>query len=298
MFALLAVLITSGGLSTAIAAPLSTSAVSSQGGGLLCAREVPSGSIVNSAGGTIIFPNGSVVANAAIPCSMTSVVYSCCSSGPEALGTEGGLNLNQYFASFQDQWTRPPNPSSGSFGSNQGVGLFDALVYYSTQNNPDIIQPLLTYGCITSTDCSNSFRLTAYALIGSIVDYATPVSTSNGDTIQGVMTYYSSISGCINNGPGYGINAKDTSTGTHSILYQCTSDQYPLAYAGALEPINLSTCTQMPGTTSDAFGSVSYTTSPSGGTATTSASTPDTFCTPTAGWNSGATTLTLGWKDS
>jgi hypothetical protein len=277
-----------------INAPISF-AVSSQNGGAFCAREVPSGSIVDASAGTITFPNGSVVASANMPCSMTSVVFSCCSNGPLVYGSEGALNVNQYFASFQDQWTSPPNPS-GSLGSNQAVALWDGLSYYSS--NHDIVQPVLIYGCIITSDCSSSWRFTAYAIIGGIIDYATPVSTGNGDTVQGVMTYYSSIMGCIGNGPGYGINAKDGSA--HSTLYQCTSDQYPFAYAGALEPINLTTCTQMPGTTSDAFGSISYTTgNPSGGTATAgTGGNGNTFCSGTHSWNSGHTTLTLGWRDS
>ncbi len=50
-------------------------AVSPLGGGSACARELPSGSILNPSAGTVMLPNGSVVAIAKFPCSMTSVVW-------------------------------------------------------------------------------------------------------------------------------------------------------------------------------------------------------------------------------
>lgn len=49
--------------------------VASAEAGSLCARELPSGSIVNPATGTIALPNGSIIAAADFPCTMTSVVW-------------------------------------------------------------------------------------------------------------------------------------------------------------------------------------------------------------------------------
>jgi hypothetical protein len=281
----------------AIAAPLSISPQdSSQDGGLVCARELPSGSIVDASAGKITLPNGSAVATTKIPCSMTSVVW--CTSSCSGHVAEGDIKVSSsyYYTSYQDGWVTPPAPSSGSFNSSQGVGLYDSL-----QGGGDVMQPLLVYGCIISSDCSNSWRFSAYALVGGIVDYATPVSSSSSDTLTGTITYYASISGCISNGPGYGINAQDTHTSTHSILYQCTSDQFHAAATGSLEVHGLSTpCTVMPGTGSDNFGAISYATSPSGAglTYTSGGDILGGFCGGGQTWNSNPASLTLSWTHS
>jgi hypothetical protein len=56
----------------------------SQAAGSTCAREVPSGSIVDPSADTVVLPNGSVVAIAKFPCSMTSVVWQ--TTGIAAIG--------------------------------------------------------------------------------------------------------------------------------------------------------------------------------------------------------------------
>jgi hypothetical protein len=270
-------------------------ALASHNASSVCAREVPSGSIVDPLAGRITLPNGSTVALANIVCSMTSVVWT--TTGNAAYGT---LTISSplYYTNFQDQWTSPPAPSSGSFSSPQGVGLWNGL-----ENANDVVQPLLVYGCIISSDCSNSWRLTAYALFGSTIYYVTPLSPSQGDTIQGVVTYSSSISGgsgCSGTQPGYTLNAKDTTASTSVSLSVCTSDQYQTAVAGSIEVHSLSTCTQMPNTGSDSFSSLSWTTSGSS-SATEHTGSDVSFCSASASWdnsNPNNIVLNLSWTHS
>ena len=254
-----------------------------------CAHEVPSGSTVNPSADTIVLSNGSAVALSNFPCSMTSVVW-----GTTGHPAEGDLTMSgsNHYSSFQDEWTSPPAPSSGSFSSPEGVALYDGL-----QNSNDIVQPLLVYGCITTSDCSNSWRLTAYADMSGTLYYVTPLSSSQGDTIQGTVTLgdYLACSGGSGSGQGYNIDAQIVS-GSSVSLNVCTYDLYQNAAAGSIEVHDLSTCTQMPGTTSDDFGSISW-----GGSISVTESTAHdvTFCTSSATWYSSPTVyLNLQWHDS
>lgn len=264
-------------------APISF-AVASQDGASVCAREVPSGSTVDPSAGTVALSNGSVVVTTAFPCSMTSVIWS--TTGNAAYG-KLTLSNSYYYTSYSDEWTSPPAPSSGSFSSPEGVGLYDGL-----QTSSDIVQPLLVYGCIISTDCSNSWRLTAYAYVSSTIYYVTPVSPSQGDTIEGEITYDASLSMCSSNGPGYTTDA-DIVSGSSSSLTVCTTDQYKVADAGSIEVHSLSTCTQMPGTGSDDFDSISFATAPSQISATESTGSDVSFCSASATWNT--STLDISW---
>jgi hypothetical protein len=257
-----------------------------QNAGETCAREVPSGSIVNPSAGTVTYPNGSVVAMADVRCHMTSIVYGY--NGIDASGQQG-VGFNQYFTSYQDEWTTPPAPSSPTFGANQGVGLWNALAL----SNGDILQPLLTWGCIVSTSCSNSWQYTAYSLLsGGPPVFATPYAADSGDTIEGTITYESSYGSCPSSA--YYIEAVDVTDSDGSFLTVCTTDKFTAADAGAIEVKNLTMCSQMPGTTSETFSSISYTTSPSGVTATNDRPTPGSFCSPS---NTASPFITLGWTD-
>jgi len=292
LFAVVALLVASGGMSAAVAVPNSNSAAASLQRGPVCAREVPSGSIVDSPVGRVTLPNGTAVAITKFPCQMTSFVL-----GTSGHPAEGDLDLTPtaYWTSFQDEWTTPPVPSSGTYSGDQFSVLYDGL-----DNSNDIVQPVLIYGCITPANCSNSWRIVAYALFGSNPpNYATPYSATAGDTIKGTITYESSYSGCASDGPAYYIESVDVTASQGSYLTECTTDQYQTAVFGSLEEYNLTTCTQMPGTTSDTFSSYSSVTSPSGASATESSSSTR-FCTPSmpVNWNSGPVTLTLKWKDS
>ena len=169
---------------------------------------------------------------------------------------------------------------SGTFTSPEAVGLYDALQDASTNH---IMQPLLVYGCITSSDCSNSWRLTAYGKLGSTIYYVTPTGPSQGDTIQGTITAgdYESCSGGSGMGEGYNIDADDVSSSSSVSLNVCTSDQYQDAVGGSLELQDLSTCTQMPGTTFMDFGSISW--SGSGSTTEVTGGNVN-FCSPGNTW--------------
>jgi hypothetical protein len=270
-------------------------ALAAQNTGSYCAREVPSGSTVNPSAGTVALPNGSVVATTRFTCSQTSVVW--CSSGCSGQAAEGDLTISgsgNAYTNFQDEWTTPPAPSSGTFSSPEGVALYDGL-----QTSSDIVQPLLVYGCITTTDCSNSWRLTAYADMGGSIYYVTPLSPSGSSTIQGTITLgdFESCSGGSGSGQGYDAVAQIVS-GSSVSLNVCTNDQYKDAVTGAIEVHDLSTCTQMPGTTSDKFSSISWTTT---GSSTATESTPSgvSFCSGSASWtNSPSIYLTLSWTDT
>jgi hypothetical protein len=227
------------------------------------------------------------------PCSMTSIAWG--TTGHDAQGdlTMSGSND---FTSYQDEWTSPPVPSSGTFTSPEAVGLYDALQNAATNH---IMQPLLVYGCITSTDCSNSWRLTAYGKLGSTIYYVTPTSPSQGDTIKGTITQgdFVTCSGGSGNGQGYSINADDVSSPSSVSLNVCTLDEYQDAVTGSLEVQDLSTpCTVMPGTTSDDFGSISW----GGSMSVTEATGHDvTFCSPGNTWYSSPSIyLALTWADS
>jgi len=127
------------------------------GGSPTCAREVPSGSTVNPALGEVLLPNSSLSDISAYPC--TSAGFSYSTSGNIAYGYQT-LSGSYYYTKYQDQWTVPPAPSSGNFGSPEGLALWDGLQGVGG----DIVQPLLVYGCITSSDCLNGWRITGYAL--------------------------------------------------------------------------------------------------------------------------------------
>ncbi len=268
-------------------------ALASQSAASVCAREVPSGSIVDSTVGRITLSNGSVLAITDIPCSMTSVIWG--TTGNAAYGTLT-VSSSYHYTSYSDEWTSPPAPSSGSFSSPQGVGLWDGL-----QSASNVVQPLLVYGCIISSDCSNSWRLTSYALIGGTVYYVTPVSPSQGDTIKGAITYDSSLSMCSSSGPGYTIDAKDTTASTDVNLKVCTTDQYHTAVTGSIEVHDLSTCTQMPNVSSDSFSSLSWTLAPSNTGVTEHTGSDVSFCSASASWdnsNPNNIILDLSWTHS
>lgn len=280
-------------MALSVNAPVSF-ALATQGTASVCAREVPPGSVVDPSAGRITLSNGVVVALADIPCSMTNVIWG--TTGNAAYGTLT-VSSSVYYTSYQDEWTSPPAPSSGSFSSPEGVGLWDGL-----QNSNDVVQPLLVYGCITSSDCSNNWRLTSYALIGGTIYYVTPLSPSQGNTIQGSITYDSSISGgsgCSGTQPGYTIDANIVG-GSSVSLTVCTTDQYQTAVSGSIEVHDLSTCTQMPGTTSDSFNSLSWATTGSSSAAEHTGS-DVSFCSAGATWNNSNPNniyLTLSWTDT
>jgi hypothetical protein len=262
---------------------------------LFLCREVPSGSTVNPSAGTVTFPNGSTVATTHITCSQTSVVW--CSSSCTGHVAQGDLTISgsgNLYTNYQDEWTTPPVPSSGTFSSPEGVGLYDAL-----QTSSDIIQPLLVYGCITSTDCSNSWRFTAYADMGGSVYYTSPaLSPSASSTLEGSITQYDfeTCSGGSGTGAGYQAVAQIVS-GSSESLNVCTNDKYTDAVTGSLEVQDLSSCSQMPGTTSDSFTSLSWTTTGSS-TASESSGSQISFCSGTPSWvNSPSIYLELSWTD-
>src|SRR5271163_4545607 len=131
LFAVVALLVASGGMSAAVAVPNSNSAAASLQRGPVCAREVPSGSIVDSPVGRVTLPNGTAVAITKFPCQMTSFVL-----GTSGHPAEGDLDLTPtaYWTSFQDEWTTPPVPSSGTYSGDQFSVLYDGL-----DNSNDIV---------------------------------------------------------------------------------------------------------------------------------------------------------------
>jgi hypothetical protein len=196
-----------------------------------------------------------------------------------------------YFSYFQDKWTTPPAPSSGTFTYPMAVALWDGL-----ETSTDVVQPLLVYGCITSSNCDDGWQFTASALFGSTPYYATSYVASSGDSIEGTITYESSYAGCTNSGPAYYIEAVDTTASQGSYLTECTSDHYSVAVAGSIEIHDLSTpCTVMPGTGSDSFGSLSWTGTISP-TVTEATGSQVSFCSAAASWGSSA--LGLSWTDT
>jgi hypothetical protein len=276
-------------------APVASIHAQSLGAAPVCAREVPSGSVVNPSAGTITLSNGSIVAAADIPCSMTSVIWGA--TGNAAYGTLT-ISSSEYYTDFSNQWTTPSAPSSGSFSSPEGIGIWNGL---GSSSSGDVVQPLLVYGCITSSDCSDSWRLTAYAYIGGTVYYVTPLSPSQGNTIQGTATLgdWLSCSGGSGSGQGYGIGAKIVS-GSSVSLNVCTHDLYTLAAAGSIEVHDLSTCTQMPNTGSDTFGTFYFTTSGTN-SATEGTGSDVSFCSASASWNNNNPSnilLDLSWSTS
>jgi hypothetical protein len=271
----------------------------------MCAREVPNGSIVDPSAGRITLSNGSVLAITKFTCSMTSVVL--CSSSCTGHVAEGDLTMSgsSYFTNYQDEWTSPPAPSSGTFGTGsnaQFVSLYDGLqqtCFLCT----DIFQPVLVYGCITSSDCSNSWRLSPYAISGGAIYYVSPpLSPSQGNTIQGTITMgdFVSCSGGSGSGPGYSIVAQIVS-GSSENLSVCTNDQLQNAVTGSIEVHNLSSCTQMPGTTSDSFSSISWSGSSGVTELNRGSDISGGFCNGSATWNNSDPNnifLTLSWTDA
>ena len=164
----------------------------------------------------------------------------------------------------------------------------------------NIIQPILIYGCVTSSNCQNGWQFAGAWLDASTGTeaFSTPYSATPGATIQGTVSYLSRYAAC-GNIPVWLISVYDTSSGVTSTLGVCGSQSFQEAVAGALEVKDISACNQMPGSGSDTFSSISYATSPSGGSVTDSTfANSNNFCIPTtpAQWVSG--NLDLSWKTS
>lgn len=273
-------------------------AVSTQATLPRCAHEVPSGSVVDPAVGTVLLPNGTVVSTNNLPC-MGSGFPAWQTTGNAAYGTMT-LSGSYYYTNFQDLWTVPPAPSNGQFTSPQGLAFYNGL-----QGGNDIVQPLLVYGCITSTDCSNSWRIAGYACfscstIFQSVYYSPPLSVSKGDTIEGTLILTPSTPGCSGSGPSYTVAARDETTVPvqTTTLVVCDTDHYQIGIAGSLEVHSLSTCNQMPGSGNNYFQTISCTTSPSGGSPSFNTGSDVSFCSANAFWLGGGSTLQINWSYS
>jgi hypothetical protein len=253
----------------------------------ICAREVPSGSTVDPAAGRVVLPNGSVLAIANIHCTKTDIVM-----GTAVAYGQLTVTSSYHYTSYTDEWTVPPAPSSGSFTSGMFVSLWNGL-----EKSSDIVQPILVYGCITSSNCSNSWRISGYAIccgfFGSVY-YSSPLTASATNTINGTLLLNPHVSLCSSNGPAYTVAAQDVSTSTSTNLVICTTDQFQTADAGALEYNGLTSCSQMPGNGYDDFTSIFFKTAPSTVSASQSTGSNGSFCRGNgAGWIS--TTLDIQW---
>jgi len=291
LFAVLALFAASGAFSASLSIfPV----VSAQDAGSVCAYGVPNGSVVDPSAGTVTFPNGTTLATTKLQCSM-SVPWST-NAAYGYLSPQSGDS----FTAFQSYWTVPSAPSSGSFSSPEGVGIWNGVVSGSS-----VLQPLLVYGCISSTDCSNSWRLTSYAYICGTFScttyYVTPaMSVSSGDGIYGALAYSSSItggSGCSGTQPGWIITSDDYPTGggvnTYS-LSVCTSKTWSDAIVGSLEEHSLTSCTQLPAGGSDSWpASDIYWSETNGGTVAYEGTGSDiSFCSASASWSSSGLGMT------
>jgi len=258
-----------------------------------CAYEVPSGAVVDPTAGTVLLSDGIMASTGTLPCMGTGSPF-WSTTGNAAYGTMP-LSGSHYYTNFQDLWTVPPAPSNGQFNSPQGLAFWNGLQGVGS----DIVQPLLVYGCIASSDCSNSWRVVGYAVYGGIY-YSPPLSVSKDDTIEGTLIRTTSTPGCSGGGPSYTIAARDESKVPvqTTTLVICDTDQNNTAVAGSLEVHALSTCNQMPGYGDNYFKTISYTTSPSGGSPSFNRGNDVSFCGANAYWLGGGSTLQINWTYS
>jgi hypothetical protein len=259
-----------------------------------CTLRVPSGSTVNPSTGSFLLPNGSIMISSNSPCS-PSIPYSITGNAAYGVMTLSG---SYYYTNYQDWWQVPPAPSNGAFTSPQGLAFWDGL-----QGGYDLVQPLLVYGCIISSDCANAWRITGYALCCGLFGtayYSTPFNANKGDNIVGTLILNPHVSFCPSDGPAYTVAAGDSTTGQTTNLIICITDHYQTAVTGSLEVHQLSTCNQMPGSGTDYFEQITYTTSPSGGSASQSHGSDVSFCNAYAQWYNSqyGTFLTLSWSFS
>ena len=258
-----------------------------------CVRSVPNGSTVDPYSGKVELANGTVVKASSIPC-MSGTKAS--TTGNEAYGYLT-VSSSYYYTNFQDSWTVPNSPTNGAFS----VGMAD-IFWDGLQNSNGIEQPILIYGCIEwnifnqCVEGSNTaWYIYDYSDVGGSVYISSAIAVSPGDSIYlGEIQRDPSLTFCSGNGPGYSVDVEDITIGKAVDMAVCDNNQYTDAIAGSFEVHSISSCNQLPNSSSDAFSSISFTTSPSGASPSYGTGYYN-FCSVGASWNSGDTTLTLSW---
>lgn len=271
---------------------------SSASGSPSCIIIVPSESVIFPSLKVVAFPNSTVFTYSALSCFHVSPRSS---ADPNiAYGYLSITGLTSQFTYVKDSWSVPPSPSNGGFSNSQNV------LFWNGMETPggDVMQPALVYGCERvnglgqCTYGGNYWYITACTLLsGTELCTSGLVRASQGDSISGTVTFYPTPPPGCSQTPGYVVTAKDNSLGQSETLTVCQYEQFQTAMVGSLEENGLTSCNQLPNTTSEQFSSISYTTSPSGltvghGMGSDSSS---LSCSQGESWNSGYTTLTLMW---
>jgi hypothetical protein len=218
-----------------------------------CVHEIPNGAQVEENGDIIL--EGSLVAH-----------YDACPEEPirtrplhgvvpqyadspgtgngwiEAVQEQVSLTSGDNIDKVLGTWTVPSDPSK-----NGGViFLFNGLEP-TTENT--IIQPVLQYG-VSAAGGGNYWAIASWLVNPTNAYFSTLVTVNPGDTIQG-NTYIKSTSGGKLN---WEIKAKDTTTGVNSNLGAWSSGlTWNWTFSGVLEAYNITSCKNLPATTSDVF---------------------------------------------
>lgn len=220
------------------------------------------------------------------------------------------------YSSMSASWTVPPAPSNtnGMSSSLKSVMLWDGFVDSSAGSYGGyVLQPLIAYGCVRVNafgQCvvptSGTLGWNMFAWVNGFSSssglWTGPQAISAGDSITGTVTYLSSYSGC--GGPAYEVYIKDNSIGGSSsnpeIYYQCTSDHFGTAEGQVLEATtNISSCNQMPHTTSETASSISISAVNSAHISYVGGYTGSPNCGVSPGYSwSGGSSATIYWADT
>jgi hypothetical protein len=153
-----------------------------------------------------------------------------------------------------DKWPVPGNPQSAP----QVDYLFDAIQYSGT-----IFQPVLAWGCEIpnggSCNMGGSYYWISAESCNSGCAYTSPIQVGIGHTIEGSIDWHSSGCGLKGLQPYYAIFVYDTTGLKSATLNSCSYPKGDQVNAGALEVDGVSSCNQLPNTSSETFCSVSVT---------------------------------------
>lgn len=259
---------------------------------------VPTGAIVNPQSGFVLLPNDTVVEISSLHCAHEQEPLS--TSGNVAFGLMG-LPSSSYYTNFQDEFTVPSIPSSGSLSNGQHVVFWDGIESLVSGN---VLQPVFLYGCNPYNGvCEDYWQEYGYAfypdcnvLFCENYQYeSTGFEVYPGNQVIGEVLLNPHVTFCPSDGPAYTVAAGDFTTGDTTNLVICDTNQYLTGVAGSMEIYDLSACSQLPAPGAMTFSSISYTTSPSGETPSYSTGSGASFCSAVANWNSGDSQLGITW---
>ena len=253
-----------------------------------CVSAVQSGSTILNAT-SVRYPDGEIY-RLPMNCSESTSAYP-----PDVNGwVENSIHYDgSGYSYLQDNWNVPASPSNNN---DPLIYLFDSLEESCRCNT--IIQPVLAWGCAQYTLwwCSDGghywWFASWYVHSGGYVR-SSVINVNSGDYLTGQIQWYSGGggNGCSNGF--YSITSQDNTKGQATNLSWCDSTLLPNAEPGVLEAYRLSSCNQLPNTSSITFSNLASTPSQNAW------GTEIHVSSPSCGWALGAgpTATTLYWHN-